>query len=644
MKSRISIILSLIASYCMSQNTNWENYGNSKGGERYVNLNQIDAYNVEQLRSAWTFQTGEIETYKEEEYLLERAAFEATPIVIEGIMYFPTPSNRVYALNARTGEEIWEFDPKVDLFHSEFSELTCRGVSYWSEGREQRIFVATVDGRVISIDAKTGQKDDRFGDHGEIDLKLGVGLIQVTSAPAIIDDIIIVGSSIGDNNRTHDARGVVRAFNVRSGEELWSFDPIPTSSSDLAFSAWEKESALRTGAANVWATISVDAENEIVFLPSSSPSPDFYGGERLGNNDYANSVIALNARSGKYLWHFQVVHHDVWDYDIAAQPVLFDFKKEGREFPAIAIGTKMGHIFVLNRLNGEALMPYEEKSVPKSNVPGEHLSPTQPIPLLPKPLSLQNLTTDDIWGPSEDALDQSLKEFNAHRYEGIFTPPSFEGTLVAPGNTGGIHWGGMSIDRKRNILITNINNFGHIIQLHPRHDGIKYEAFLDSVRNDNNYINPETNRMFGTPYRMSRQVNITIDSLGIWGMTKPPWGTIVAIDLNSGEKLWEKPLGYMSEEPSYKEYGSINLGGTFVTSSGLTFVAATVDNQFRCFETKTGKLLWKSELPASGIATPMSYEVNGKQYIAIAAGGHGKNSLTKLGDYLVVYSLPEKGK
>ena len=363
-----------------SQNIDWLHYGNDAGGQRYSSAQQITPTNVGQLKEAWTFRTGELDIYKGSEYLLNKAAFEATPIVINGIMYFPTPSNRIFALDARKGKKLWQFDPDIDLLHSDFSEFTCRGVNYWTDGQSERLLMGTVDGRLFSVDAKTGDADVAFGKNGYIDLKLGTGMVQVTSSPAIYRDIVIVGTSIGDNNRTHESRGVVRAFDIRNGKQIWDFDPIPTRPDDPAIKEWKNGSNYRTGAANVWTTISVDEENDLVFLPTSSPSPDFYGGERLGNNDYANSVVALKASSGEYVWHFQVVHHDIWDYDIPAQPVLFDFPGENGDIPAVAIGTKMGHIFVLNRLDGSPLLPYEERAVPQSDIPGEVNSPTQPFP------------------------------------------------------------------------------------------------------------------------------------------------------------------------------------------------------------------------------------------------------------------------
>lgn len=640
MEIRVIILVSTILALfmyveVMGQDVEWSHYGNDAGGQRFARIDQISSSNVSDLKVAWQFQTGELDRYQNASYLLERAAFEATPLMVNRMLYFPTPSNILFALDASDGHEVWKFDPEIDIFHIELSEMTCRGVGYWTDGQEERLFMGTIDGRLFSIDAKTGKADTTFNGKGFVDLKLGTGLVQMTSAPAVYKDLVIVGSSIGDNNRTHESRGTVRAYDVRSGDEIWRFDPIPTTGTH---SSWKEGSNTRTGAANVWSTISVDKENGLVFLPTSSPSPDFYGGERLGNNDYANSVVALDAGTGAYRWHFQVVHHDLWDYDIAAQPVLFDYIGEnGNVDPAVAIGTKMGHIFVLNRLDGTPILPYEERDVPRSNIPGEIASPTQPFPIKPEPLSLHNLTVEDIWGPTEEERDLAVEDFKQRRYEGVFTPPSFEGTLVAPGNIGGIHWGGMSIDPENQILVTNINHMPHVIQLFDRHTPEIFNAHVAQTRTDENQVNPETNRMFGTPYKMSRTPYIKATKDGAWGLTRPPWGTILAIDLSTGDKRWEKPLGYM--HPDEPGTGSINLGGTCLTSGGLTFVAATIDNHLRAFDTKEGKLLWEHALPASGIATPMTYFLDGKQYIVISAGGHGKNGFTTKGDYVIAFSL-----
>lgn len=647
MQNILFIFLFLLPFFTIAQNSvEWQNYGNDKGGQRYANIDQINRQNVAQLQPAWTFNTQELEKYEKPPWLKRKSAFEATPIMIGGNLYFSSPSNRVFAVNAQTGQQIWEFDPKVDLQHTSFSELTNRGVSYWKgliKGKEaERIVLATVDGRLYSLDIKTGKPDPIFNGNGFVDLKVGVGRVQVTSAPAIFEDLIITGSSMGDNGRTNMPKGVVRAYDICSGILMWSFDPIPEKPEMVADSAWQANSAKKTGAANAWATISVDEENGLVFIPTSSPSPDFYGGERPGTNELANSIVALNAKDGAYRWHFQVVHHDVWDYDIPCQPVLFDFQDS---IPAVAIGTKMGHIFTLDRLTGKPLFPIEERPVPQSNVPGEITSSTQPFPVKPEPIGLHNLTEKDIWGPTEKAREAALQRFAQLRYEGTFTPPSIgHGTLIAPGNVGGMNWSGMSYHPEKNILVTNINNMAYIVGLFPRHDYDLQEKVFGQLESDNNELDPEVTAMDGTPYFMMRDVMVHSEKGKFWGQTRPPWGTLVAIDMKEGNKLWEKPLGFMmnpQEVPQAAEWGSINLGGTLLTAGGLIFVAATFDNFFRAFDVETGKLLWQYELPASGNATPMSYFVNGKQYIVIAAGGHGKMPFAKLGDALMAFALTE---
>ncbi len=625
--------------------TEWLHYGNDAGGQRFADIDQVTPKNVKQLKVAWAFRTQEQAQYKDTPWLQEKAAFEATPIMVNKSLYFSTPSNRVFAIDAQTGEQQWLFDPQVILGGS-FSELTNRGVSYWKGNRSgesiERILLATVDGRLFSLDLKTGQPDLAFGAAGFIDLKRGVGRVQVTSAPAIFDDLVITGSSIGDNGRTNMPKGIVRAYDIRTGQLVWDFDPIPTVITAESDSTWLNGSHVHTGAANAWSTISIDEKNGLAFIPTSSPSPDFYGGERLGNNDMANSLVAVDARTGEYRWHFQVVHHDLWDYDIAAQPVLFDFKGE---IPAAAIGTKMGFIYVLNRLTGEPLFPVEERPVPRSLVPGEQASPTQPFPTKPLPLGLQNIGLDDLWAPNEAALDTARARFQALRYEGIFTPPDLgQGTLLTPGNVGGINWSGMSYDPKRRILVTNTNNLAHIISLFPRHDNALQQEVMGEWEKDKNDIRAEVTGMHGTPYFMARTIFAHSEKEDFWIQTKPPWGTIVGIDMDSGDKLWEKPLGVMMDpsiHPEAVNWGSINLGGTILTSGGLTFVAATFDNYFRAFDTATGEVLWQYELPAAGNATPMSYRLNGKQYIVIAAGGHGKVSFSKKGDYVLAFALPD---
>ncbi|MBC7848292.1 MAG: pyrroloquinoline quinone-dependent dehydrogenase [Chitinophagaceae bacterium] len=621
--------------------TEWPCYGNDAGGSRFADIDQVNATNVSSLKPAWTYQSGELDTYVGNR-AKEKAAFEATPIMVGGILYFSTPSCRVIALDAATGKQKWIYDPAINL-KRDYSEITSRGVSSWPaiddksrSKNPRRIFVATIDGRLIAIDAVTGKAIETFGNAGTVDLKKGLGNdISVTSPPAIIGNLVVVGSSLGDNQRYDYPKGTVRAFDAVTGNLEWSWNPNPSDSTDPAWDTWTGEKGHKTGAANAWAVISADAKNDLVFIPTSSPSPDYYGGERIGQNLYGNSIVALRASTGKMVWYFQVVHHDLWDYDIAAQPMLIDVRKNGKNVPAVAIGTKMGHIFILDRLTGKSLFPIEERAVPSSDIAGEQAYPTQPYPILPAPLGTQQITDADAWGITEADRLEALNRIHQYSNKGIFNPPSFKGTLVTPGNVGGIHWGGMCFDKKQGLLVTNINNLPAIIRMIPRDKVAQLE------KDDKDLIRSETGRQFGTPYVLKRDLLFKVDSGALVFQTKPPWGSILSIDVNSGLKKWETPLGYMLDTIKYKgarDWGSINFGGAITTASNLTFVAATLDNHLRAFNTSTGKMLWQYLLPASAQATPMSYKVNGKQYVIIAAGGHGKLG-SKMGDYVVAFAL-----
>jgi quinoprotein glucose dehydrogenase len=620
------------------QNTEWPCYGNDAGGSRYSSLNQINQQNVSRLKVAWTFETGELKTYEGTE-AKSKAAFEATPIMIDNTLYFSTPSDRVFAIDAATGKQKWMFNPEVNL-HDDFSEITSRGVSVSpadkTNKKDKRIFIATIDGRLIALDAKTGKKISTFGNNGTIDLKAGLGNdISVTSPPAIIGNLVITGSSLGDNQRFDYPPGAVRAYDVITGALRWSWDPIPQDSTDKAWATWKGSKAHKTGAANAWSIISVDAKRGLVFIPTTCPSPDYYGGERLGQNLYANSIVALKTSTGKLVWYYQVVHHDVWDYDIAAQPMLIEIKKDGKNVPAVAVGTKMGFIFILNRETGKPLFPVEERAVTQTDIPGEETSKTQPFPVLPAPLGMQSVSSNDAWGITEKDKEEAAKRISLYINKGNFTPPTFQGSLITPGNVGGIHWGGMCFDAQQQLLITNINRIVALIRMYPR------EKVAAAEKESEEVLRAETGRQQGTPYVIKRNYLFKADSNGMMMQTAPPWGTLLVVDLHNGQKKWEKPLGYMldiKKYPQAEKWGSLNFGGAIVTAGNLIFVAATFDNQLRAFNTKTGEMLWQYLLPASAQATPMTYAINGKQYVVICAGGHGKLG-TKLGDYVVAFSL-----
>lgn len=616
----------------------WSCYGRDAGGLRHSPLDQINRENVATLEVAWTFHTGDLEKLKEARSG-GNSAFEATPLMIDGRLYFSTPTGRVFALDAASGEELWHFDPQIDLSHG-YSEFTSRGVSTWvdanaprGEPRHRRIYLATIDARLFCLDADTGTACEDFGTGGTVHLSSGIdvrypGNYQVTSPPAVIGDLVIVGSAIGDNGRFDEPAGVVRAFDAKSGELKWSWDPIPRDPSDPGYETWKSEKAHKTGAANVWSIISADPARDLVFLPTSSPSPDYYGGERPGQNLYGNSVVALRASTGKPVWHYQVVHHDLWDYDVPAQPVLFDLKREGETIPAVAVGTKMGFLFVLHRETGEPLFPVEERPVPKTDVEGEASWPTQPFPtFLPK----LGLHEPKAWGLNDEARASAQERMDSLRFEGIYTPPSIQGSLIAPCNVGGLNWSGLSIDPERQVLVTNVNRLAAVIHLIPRED-------FGTARGQR--LDVEYASQSGTPFGMSREIFISPAGLPA---TEPPWGTLAAIDLSTGKLMWEVPLGIAAPElsllPDASKWGSPNLGGAITTAGGLIFVAASRDNRFRAFDIETGERLWQATLPAGGQATPMTYELDGKQYVVLCAGGHGKLG-TKLGDAVIAYTLP----
>lgn len=601
----------------------WPTYGNDQGGTRYSSAKQINRDNVAQLQVAWTFRTG---AFPHDEELDHKAAFEATPILVDGNLFLSTPYDHVIAINAKTGTRIWEFDAKLEHPYG-FSEVTSRGVSAWRDPATKagrvcalRIFIGTLDARLIALDGETGKPCTDFGIGGEVDLKADViirdpGDYQVTSAPAIAGDLVITGSSEGDNRAVTLERGIVRAFDARNGKLRWTWDPI---------APWAYQSTPRTGAGNAWSTLSVDAPRDLVFIPTGSASPDYYGGFRKGDNKWANSVVALKASTGEFVWGFQAVHHDLWDYDVAPQPTLFAWK-DGT--PAIAITTKMGRVFVLNRLNGKPLLPVEERPVAKSDIEGEESWPTQPastISLVPEKLS-----AEEAWGKDEADRQFCAQKIKESRSGDIYTPPSLQGTLVFPSNVGGVNWGSGAYDPQRHLLFVDTNRLPIFVKLIPRDQ-------LDAARKnatDADRLHGEFARQTGAPFAMFRTPLLSPSGLPC---NPPPWGTITAVDLFQGKKVWDVPLGSFLPNTTT---GTITLGGPMATAGGIVFTAATMDNYLRAFDSQTGKEIWKYQLPAGGQATPMTYTLGGKQYLVIAAGGHGKLG-TKQGDYVLAFTLP----
>lgn len=619
----------------------WPDYGNDKGGTRYSPLTQITPHNVQHLEVAWEYHTGDLSDGQGA--IRSTTAFEATPILIEDTLYFPSPFNRIIALDAATGQEKWTFDPKINLVGDYANQLTSRGVTYWEDARNpsakqgKRIFAATNDARLIALDAKTGQLCKGFGVAGEVDLNKGPGdqiwqgEYQVTSPPAVIGDLVIVGSAVGDNARINAPSGVVRAYDTRSGSLIWAWDLAPPNAAEGDFEVSEAGYVLSTP--NVWGPMSVDEERGLLFVPTGNPTPDYFGGHRNGLDYYGSSVVALHAATGEVAWHFQTVHHDLWDFDVPAQPTLTTIIKDGEAIPVVVQATKMGLLFVLHRDTGEPVFGVEERPVPQTTVPGEYTSPTQPFPLKPPPLIPHDLSPDDAWGLLSGDKEECRKLIEGLHYEGIYTPPRVnEPTLMYPGNAGGSNWGGVAVDSERNILVANVMDMAWIVTLIPANE-------IDEKRK---IPGPNIAQQAGTPYGMQRSMLMSPLELPC---NPPPWGTLSAVDLNAGEILWQKPLGTVRDlapVPIPIKYGVPNLGGPLITASGLIFIGATLDDYIRAFDIDNGKELWKARLPAGGQATPMTYrmEQNGLQYIVIAAGGHGTAG-TKLGDSVIAYSLPQ---
>ena len=610
----------------------WPVWGHDPGGQRFSPLASVNRRNVGALKVAWTFRTGD--GYKPKRGN-NATQFEATPIYADGTLYIATPLGRVIALDPVTGKQRWAYDGKVPK-DAGYGDFANRGVSTWkSPSGQRRIFIATVDARLIAIDAATGKPCADFGDNGVVDLRHGLRIApaanrfadyEETSPPAIVGNTIVTGSGIADNGSVSQPSGEVRGFDAVTGKLKWSWDPIPQDSKAQGAETWKNGSAQRTGAANAWSVIAADAERNLVFVPTGSASPDYYGGERLGDNLFANSIVALRADTGQPVWHFQTVHHDLWDYDVASPPVLFDVRRNGRTIPAIGVGSKTGNFFILNRVTGEPVFGVEERPVPKSDVPGEAASPTQPFPVAPRPLSRQSVNPDEIQGPESDRK-WCREEIAKLRSEGIFTPPSVAGSLLIPGNIGGMAWGGAAFDPGSRLLLIPVNNFAAEVRLIPRGTFMMLPGWEYAAQS-------------GTPYAMARRF---LRAPGGWPCTPPPWGTLNAIDADTAAVKWTVPVGNfpkLGAAPAPPaQYGSISLGGPIVTAGGLVFMAGTLDPALRVWDVSTGKELWKGDLPASARAMPMTFRgPDKKQYVVVCAGGWGAD-VAPPDDYVIAFAL-----
>jgi quinoprotein glucose dehydrogenase len=631
---------SVFAQLAENSITSWPTYGHDPGGQRFSPLTAINPANVSSLKIAWTYRTGDAYQPKDG----RPTAFEATPLYVDETLFLSTPLGRVIALDPVTGKERWSYDSHVPK-DAGYGDYANRGVSTWkAPDGKRRIFIATIDARLIALDAQSGKLCTDFGDNGIIALREGLRIpvrhfadYEETSPPAIIGRTIVVGSAIADNGSVDQPSGEVRAYDVVTGKLKWNWDPIPQDPHALGADTWKNGSAQKTGAANAWSAIVVDPARNLVFVPTGSASPDYYGGERLGNNLFANSVVALNAETGQIVWYFQTVHHDLWDYDVASPPLLFDLHRSGSVVPAIAVGSKTGNLFLLNRETGKPIFGVEERPVPKSDTPGEEASPTQPFPLKPGPLTPQAMTVNDAFGVTEADRQWCRTEISRIQTTGIFTPASVQGTLVIPGNIGGMNWGGMAYDPLNQLLVLPSNHLASEVKLIPR---TELEGVRNSQRGRKLDGDWEIAAQRGTPYAMMRRILLSPNRVPC---TPPPWSTLLAIDTVTGQKRWEVPLGFlpnMKGGPSLPaDWGSLSLGGPITTASGLVFVAGTLDPAIYAFDIRTGKQLWRGELPTSARSTPMTYKgPDGKQYLVVSAGGHGIPGTSPLGDYVVAFS------
>jgi quinoprotein glucose dehydrogenase len=613
----------------------WPAYGGGPAGTHYSPLAEITRDNVTRLERVWVYRTGD--------YFRDRGRFEANPLVVDGTLYISTPLGTVIALDPARGSERWRYDPHLDT-RADYGDFANRGVATWRDrGRSRgapcrrRVFVATVDARLIALDAATGQPCVDFGERGTVDLARGLRHAPayhweygVTAPPAIIGDLVVVGSAVADNQRVEAPEGIVRAFDARTGALRWSWDPIPRSPADPAYATWQGPQAHETGAANAWAPLSVDQTMGLVFVPVGSASPDFYGGERLGANRYANSVVALRAADGTVAWSFQVVHHDLWDYDVPAQPALFELHRAGRVIAAVAVATKMGHLFVLDRRTGKPIFPVTEHAVPASDVPGESAFPTQPFPSPSLRLVPESLRPDQAFGTTDAERAQCRDRIASLRYDGVFTPPSLRGTIIWPGNIGGLNWSGLAVDERRDLVLAPANRLAMVVTLIPRDSVVAARRAHPGT---------EISDQRGTPFAMMREV--------LWSShripcTPPPWGTLAAVDLRTQRVAWQVPLGHfpgLGAIPDATHWGSPNLGGAIVTAGGLVFVAGTLDQTLRAFDEESGRELWHADLPAGAHALPATYLAHGRQYVVIAAGGHDRLGTT-MGDFVLAYALP----
>lgn len=601
----------------------WPTYGGQPSGTQYSSLDQINLKTIADLQPAWTFRTGDLSDGSDGG---DMTNYQVTPILAEGKLLLCTPYNNIIALNPATGEKLWRFDFGKPRTETMYGYHNCRGVAYWASDRPEdrgrtcarRVLMGTDNGFLVAVDAADGKPCGDFGKDGRIDLNAfdyrGDGNISMTSPPAIYRDVVIVGGTVIDNRYADSLDGIVRGFDIRTGRELWSWNPIPAALSD------------KVGGANAWAPLSIDHAAGVVFLPTGSPSYDTLGINRIDAIPDGNAVIALDALTGEKRWSFQTVHHDLWDYDLPSMPTLVTLHHEGKAIPAVIQATKTGFVFTLDRRTGKPIHPVEERPVPASDVPGEKASPTQPFPVRPEPFTSQSIKADDAAAGDDLCRDRIA----AYRNEGIFTPPSIKGSILHPSFLGGSNWGGIAYDQRTGVAVVNSSNLVSRVTLMPR-------DVFDPAKHKSPGVS--TYEMRGSPYVMLREA--LFSRIGT-PCNPPPWGALTAIDMNSGAIVWQRPFGkveFAKGVKSPERWGAPNQGGPIITAGGLIFIGASLDSRLRAFDLATGEEVWSASTPAPATATPMTYMAGGRQFVVVAAGGHGAFG-TRLSDAIVAFALP----
>ena len=707
------ILISMVFNSCSDSGENdysaWTSYGGTKDANRYSSIDQINLDNVAQLKEAWIFNTGDKDT-------ANRSEMQCNPIVIDGTLYLTSSKMKLFALDPATGKQKWVFDPNTNSAE-EIGFGINRGLMYWEDekGNDKRIFYGAAS-RLYAVNATDGSPVKEFGMNGSIELKEGLDIPEsqdgslILKTPGVIfNDLVIIGMSLSED--ADALPGHVRAFDVKTGKRKWIFHTIPQPG-EFGYDSWEDKDAWKNiGGANNWTGMSLDEERGVVYVPTGTASPDFYGGTRKGSNLFANSIIALDASTGKYIWHYQVVHHDLWDRDLPAAPNLITINHKGKKIDALAQITKQGYIYLLDRTNGKPVFPIPEVQVPQDALPGEKPWPTQPIPTLPESFSRQKFGPEDVSDLSPETHKELMERYGLIKNGTQFTPPSKEGNWIFPDFGGGGEWGGAAVDMETKILYVNSNEVPstqvmldapqtestgitpgravynrYCISCHGaelKGSGTEYPSLMNvnkkyKVEQIRQIIQQGRNRMpsfnhipkserenlaeylskteviskkanSDSPPMVTRKSQIPyvmkgydrfVDKDGYPGI-KPPWGTLNAVDLNSGKLLWKVPLGEYAEliKRGLGITGSRNYGGPVVTKGGLVFIAATPDEKIRAFDKKSGKMVWESKLPAAGFASPATYMVNGKQFLVIACGG-GKLGV-KSGDSYIAFALPD---